>query len=68
MLEEKIYHCIANKETFLIKSWGYAEAKEKAFHHLQSCYGNEYNILSFKDVTEELNNNPNKDEHLKLAI
>jgi hypothetical protein len=36
----------------LIKAYGKAEVKEKAFNFFQACYGNEYQILNIVDVTE----------------
>jgi hypothetical protein len=51
MLQEKTYHVIAQQETGLIKAYGIAEAKEKAFHFFQACYGNDYNILNIVDIT-----------------
>lgn len=48
----KIFHIVAQQETGLIKAYGIAEAKEKAFHHFQACYGNDYNILDIIDISD----------------
>jgi len=52
MLKQKIFHVIAQQESGLIKAYGIAEAKEKAFHFFQACYGNDYNLLSIVDVSD----------------
>lgn len=64
-LTEKIYHVIAQQESGLIKAYGIAEAKEKIFHHFQSCYGNNYNILDIIDIT---NRNITKKEYIKHRL
>jgi len=51
MLQEKIYHVISQQETGLIKAYGIAEAKEKAFNFFQAYYGNNYNLLDIVDVS-----------------
>lgn len=51
-MQLKTFHVVAIPESGLIEAYGLAEAKEKAFHHFQACYGNEYNILNIVDVTE----------------
>jgi hypothetical protein len=50
-METKLYHIIATPESGLIEAYGVAEAKEKAFHFFQACYGNNYNILDIVDVS-----------------
>jgi len=46
------YFINAIPESGLIDAHSKAEAKEKAFHFLQACYGREYNILSIVDVSD----------------
>ena len=52
MLNEKIYHVVATPESGLIKAYGIAEAKVKAWIFLQACYGNSFNILAVIDVSD----------------
>jgi hypothetical protein len=47
----KTFHVVATPESGLIEAQRIAEAKEKAFHFFQACYGNDYNILSIVDVS-----------------
>ena len=50
-MQRKIFHVIAQQETGLIKAYGIAEAKEKAFNFFQACYGNDFNLLDIVDIS-----------------
>lgn len=58
----KTFHIVAIPESGLIEALGYAEAKDKAIHHFQACYGNEFNILDIVDVSNRII--VDKDKHL----
>lgn len=60
----KTFHIIGIPESGLIEAHGQAEAKEKAFHHFQACYGNNYNILDIVDVSNR--DIRNKDKHMLI--
>ena len=51
-LQERVFHAVAIPQSGLIKAYGEAEAKEKAWQGLQACYGNDFNILGILDITE----------------